>query len=104
MGRHKKSDILMNEILEHIQAPQKKRGRPKKVQDIPLVSHIEVDKEKFNEERGRIIRYLEGISSRKISAFEAISILEDLGVIVNTYDLKKEEILSQLQEELKKGK
>lgn len=73
-------------------------GRKKKEDSIVK---IKINKERFNEERDRVRRYLDGISNRKVGTYEAISILEDLGVILDTYELPKDIVLQQLEDELK---
>lgn len=91
----------LEEIAEEIQKSheKKKRGRPKKNPE-PEFTKIDIDLERFDEERGRVIRYLENISNRSMGTFEAISVLEDLGVIINTHELPKDVVLQQLRDAL----
>lgn len=92
-------DNLVDSIQKPIESKPKKRGRPKKNPD-PEFTSIDLDLNRFEEERSRIIRYLENISNRSMGAFEAISILEDLGVILNTHELPKDTVLQQLRDNL----
>lgn len=91
----------LEELAEEIQKTheKKKRGRPKKSPE-PEFAKIELDLDRFEEERGRVIRYLDNISSRSMGTFEAISILEELGVIINTHELPRDVVLQQLRNAL----
>ena len=92
---------ILDNIAEEVKntSKKKKRATPKKNQKIKP-SHIELDLERFEEERGRVVRYLENISNHSMGTFEAISILEDLGVIINTHELPKDIVLQQLRQTL----
>lgn len=92
-------DSIVDSIQKPVETKSKKRGRPKKNPD-PEFTSIDLDLNRFEEERGRIIRYLENISNRSMGAFEAISILEDLGVILDTHELSKDIVLQQLRDNL----
>lgn len=94
MARPKKDKF--DEIMEILDATPKKKGRPKK-EPQTLPPNIEIDEKRFEEERGRIISYLEKLSSKKIGPSELISVLEDLNVIINTNSLSKDEVIDQLR-------
>lgn len=61
---------------------------------------LKINEFKFNEELERIERYLDMISNRKMSKFECISILEDLGVIVDKGTLSNDEVIEELSNHL----
>lgn len=94
--------VFFEKVDTEMTSIKKKRGRPKKEkEDIPV--HIEIDEERFKKERDRVIKYLDNLTNRKMSTYEAISILEDLGVITETHGLSIDDILYQLREELNKS-
>lgn len=61
---------------------------------------LKINDDKFELERERVIRYLDMISNRKMSMFECISILEDLGVIEDKGSLDNSEIINELSNHL----
>lgn len=63
---------------------------------------MKINQENFDKERERITRYLDMIKNRKMSTYECISILEDLGVIEDTGDLDKYQIIEELGNHLSK--
>lgn len=97
----KKSNIfkVLDEMIE--ESKPKKRGRPKKV--VNEKNYIEINEERFIEEKSRIVSYLGKLSTRQICPSEMISILQDLDVITETNGLSKDDIIDQLRE-LVRGK
>lgn len=92
---------MLDNIAEEIKStPKKKKRATSKKDQKTKPSHIELNSERFEEERGRVVRYLENISKHSMGTFEAISILEDLGVIINTHELPKDVVLQQLRQAL----
>lgn len=63
---------------------------------------MKINQENFDKERERVIRYLDMIQNRKMSTYECISILEDLGVIKDTGDLDKYQVIEELGNHLSK--
>nr|DAW53687.1 MAG TPA: hypothetical protein [Caudoviricetes sp.] len=57
---------------------------------------LKINQDKFDEEIERIERYLNMISNRKMSTYECISILEDLGVIEDKGSLDNFEVIEEL--------
>lgn len=57
---------------------------------------LKINQDKFDEEIERIERYLNMISNRKMSTYECISILEDLGVIEDNGSLDNFEVIEEL--------
>lgn len=57
---------------------------------------LKINQDKFDEEIERIERYLNMVSNRKISTYECISILEDLGVIEDKGSLDNFEVIEEL--------
>lgn len=77
-----------DEIAESIKEPEVKKANE---------ISIEINEERFKEESSRIRDYLGKLSTKKISPFEIISILQDLEVIIETNGLSKDEIIEQLR-------
>lgn len=63
-------------------------------------SILKINNDKFELERERVVRYLDMISNRKMSTYECISILEDLGVIEDKGSLDNSEIINELSNHL----
>ena len=57
---------------------------------------LKINQDKFDEEIERIERYLNMISNRKMSTYECVSILEDLGVIEDKGSLDNFEVIEEL--------
>lgn len=57
---------------------------------------LKINQDKFDEEIERIERYLNMVSNRKMSTYECISILEDLGVIEDKGSLDNFEVIEEL--------
>ena len=57
---------------------------------------LKINQDKFDDEIERIERYLNMISNRKMSTYECISILEDLGVIEDKGSLDNFEVIEEL--------
>lgn len=57
---------------------------------------LKINQDKFDEEIERIERYLNMVSNRKMSTYECVSILEDLGVIEDKGSLDNFEVIEEL--------
>ena len=64
--------------------------------------NLKINNTRFEEEIERIKRYLTMISERRMSRYECISILEDLGVIEDRGSLEYQEIIDELSNHLLK--
>lgn len=87
---------VMDYLEEKITEEKKKRGRPRK--NVADDVHIEVDKERFEEEKSRIYQYLSKLHAKEITPTYLISTLEDLGVIVETNMLPIKRVLADLKQ------
>lgn len=63
---------------------------------------LKINEERFIEELDRITRYLSMIKERRMSSYECVSILEDLGVIIDKGNLNNFEVIEELGNHLSK--